>query len=171
MVIVREERPEDVIHIRHVNDEAFGREQESELVEKLRDHGMLPISLVAILDNEVVGHIAFSPVTIESAPSSLKAMTLAPVAVLPEYQRNGIGSQLVHAGLKECRRREQDLVFLVGHPDYYPRFGFVLARPRGIDCEFEVPEAAWMVVELRQGALSGLKGMVKFQPEFQEAVR
>lgn len=170
MIIVREEKPEDFDDIRHVNNEAFGRGNESELVEKLRDHGTLPISLVAVLNNEVVGHIAFSPVTMEPGSSSLKAMTLAPVAVLPEYQRKGIGSQLVRAGLKECRRGGQDLVFLVGHPDYYPRFGFVLARPRGIDCEFEAPEAAWMVVELQQGALAGLKGMVKFQPEFREAI-
>ena len=170
MVTVREEKPEDFPHISRVNDEAFDREKESELVEKLRDHGTLPISLVAVLDNEIVGHIAFSPITIESGPSSLKAMTLAPVAVLPEYQRKGIGSQLVRAGLEECRRRGQGLVFLVGHPDYYPRFGFVLAGPKGIECEFQVPEAAWMVVELRQVALAGLKGIVKFQPEFKEAV-
>jgi len=92
------------------------------------------------------------------------------MAVLPAYQRKGIGGQLARAGLEECRRLGHEIILLVGHPDYYPRFGFVPARSKGIECEFEVPEEAWMILELREGALAGRQGTVRFQPEFKEAV-
>ena len=102
--------------------------------------------------------------------SSFKAITLGPVAVLPEYQRKGIGSQLVRAGLEECGRLGHEIVVLAGHPEYYPRFGFVTGKSKGIDCEFECPEEAWMILELREGALAGRHGKVIFQPEFKDAV-
>ena len=170
MPIIRPETPEDVDSIRYVNDQAFGPEDESKLIEKLRKRGVLTISLVAVQDGEIVGHIAFSPVVIESGLSSFEAITLAPIAVLPAYQRKGIGSQLVRAGLEECRRLGHEIIVVLGHPAYYPRFGFVLARPKGIDCEFEVPEEAWMILELQEGALAGRRGKVRFQPEFKEAM-
>ncbi len=169
MLTIRPETSEDVDSIRYVNEQAFGQKEEGKLVEKLRNRGVLTISLVAIQDGEIVGHIAFSPVKVESEHSSSEAIALAPMAVLPAYQRKGIGSQLVRAGLEECRRLGHEIVVVLGHPDYYPRFGFVPAKPRGIDCEFEVPDEAWMLLELRQGALAGRHGKVKFQPEFQEA--
>jgi putative acetyltransferase len=167
--IIRPETPEDIDSIRFVNEQAFGQEDESKLIEKLRNHGVLTISLVAVQDGEIVGYIAFSPVAVESGLSSFEAIALAPMAVLPAYQRKGIGSQMVRAGLEECLRLGHEIVVVLGHPDYYPRFGFVLARPKGIDCEFEVPEEAWMILELREGALAGRGGNVKFQPEFHEA--
>jgi putative acetyltransferase len=170
LLLIRSETPEDVGSIRYVNDQAFGPEDESKLIEKLRKRGVLTISLVAVQDGEIVGHIAFSPVVVESEASSFGAITLAPMAVLPAYQRKEIGSQLVRAGLEECRRLGHEIIVVLGHPDYYPRFGFVLARPKGIDCEFEVPEEAWMILELREGALAGRRGMVRFQPEFKEAM-
>ena len=114
---------------------------------------------------------AFSPALVESARMSYKVLCLAPVAVLPAHQRKGIGLQMVHAGLEECRRLRHEVVVVVGHPDYYPRFGFVLAKPKGLACEFEVPDEAWMVIELREGALTGRWGVVKFQPEFREALQ
>ena len=169
MPTIRPEAPEDVAAIRLLNEQAFGQETEAKIIEKLRNRGLLTISLVAIQDNRIVGHIAFSPVKIESEHSSFEAIALAPMAVLPVHQSKGIGSQLVRAGLEKCRNLGYEIVVLVGHPNYYPRFGFVLAKPRGIKCEFEVPDEAWMVLELRKGALAGRRGTVKFQPEFEEA--
>jgi putative acetyltransferase len=169
MLIIRPETREDVAAIRHINEEAFGQKEEAEIVEKLRNRGVLTISLVAVQDNEIVGHIAFSPLKIESEHSSFGAIALAPMSVLPAYQRKGIGSQLVDAGLKECRRLGHEIVVVLGHADYYPRFGFIQAKTKGIDCEFQVPDEAWMILELREGALAGRRGTVKFQPEFREA--
>ena len=168
MLVIRPEKPEDIESIRSINEKAFGHENESKLVDKLRNRGVLTISLVAVWDSEVVGHIAFSPVEVESGAFSFKAVALGPMAVLPGYQQKGIGSQLVRAGLEECRRLGYEMVFLVGYPGYYPRFGFVQARPKGVDCEFQVPEEVWMFLELREGALAGRRGVVKFEPEFKE---
>jgi putative acetyltransferase len=168
LLVIRPEKPEDIESIRNINRQAFGQENESKLVDKLRNRGALTISLVAVWDSELVGHIAFSPVVVESGTSGFTAIALAPMAVLPAHQRKGIGLQLVQAGLEECRRLGHEIVFLVGHPDYYPRFGFVPAKPKGVDCEFEVPEEAWMILELREGALAGRRGIVKFEPEFKE---
>ena len=167
---IRREAPEDFDAIRHVNEQAFGRAVEADLVDHLRSRGVLTISLVATQDGEIVGHIAFSPVAVESGPASFEAITLAPIAVLPAHQRQGIGSQLVRAGLEECRQLGHEIVVVVGHPEYYPRFGFAPGKPRGIGCEFEAPDEAWMVLELREGALAGRDGIVKFQPEFHDAV-
>jgi putative acetyltransferase len=166
MLIIHQETPEDEVAIRHVNEEAFGQKGEAEIIEKLRGRGMLIISLVAVQDNETVGHIAFSPIKVESEHSSFGAIALAPMAVLPAYQRKGIGSQLVHAGLEECRRIGHELVVVLGHPNYYPRFGFVPASTYSIKSEFDVPDEAFMVLELRQGAFSGRSGIVKYHPEF-----
>lgn len=169
MLVIRPETPKDEAAIRDVNEKAFGQKEEAIIIGKLRKRGALTLSLVAVQDSEIVGHIAFSPVKVESERLSFDAIALAPMAVLPEYQHKGIGSQLVLAGLKECRGLGHEIVVVLGHPDYYPRFGFVLAKPKGIDCEFEAPDEAWMVLELREGALTGRSGTVKFQPEFQEA--
>ena len=170
MLTIRPEIPEDRASIHHVNQEAFGRNQEADLVDKLRKRGVLTISLVAVQATAIVGHIAFSPVEIASEKSSLGALTLAPMAVLPPHQNKGIGSQLVTVGLQECLRLGHEIIVVVGHPNYYPRFGFVLANPKGIECEFEVPDEAWMIKELKQGALAGRQGKVRFQPEFKEAM-
>jgi putative acetyltransferase len=167
--MIRLETPEDKAAIRHVNEEAFGQKEEAEIIEKLRNRGALTLSLVAVLDDRIVGHIAFSPVKVEAERSSFEAIALAPMAVLPAYQRKGIGSQLVRSGLKECRNLVNKIVVVLGHPNYYPRFGFVPAKPQGIKCEFEAPDEAWMVLELPEGALAGRQGTVSFQPEFREA--
>jgi putative acetyltransferase len=169
MLIIRPETSKDMAAIRHINEEAFGQKEEAEIVEKLKNRGVLTISLVAAQDNEIIGHIAFSPVKVESKHSSFDAIALAPMSVLPASQRQGIGSQLVRAGLEECRRLGHEVVVVLGHPDYYPHFGFAPAKPKGIDCEFEVPDEAWMVLELKEGALAARSGTVKYQPEFNEA--
>ena len=168
MLTVRAETPDDVAAVHVVNEAAFGREEEAELVDRLRSRGVLTVSLVAVQDGQIVGHITFSPVVTESENSCFEAISLATMAVLPAYQRLGIGSEMVRAGLDECRSLGHEIIVVVGHPDYYPRFGFAPARPRGIDCEFEVPEDAWMVLELREGALAGRRGAVRYQPEFKD---
>lgn len=110
----------------------------------------------------VVGHILFIHVTIESRGTSFTAVGLGPMAVLPAHQRKGIGLQLVRAGLEECRLLGHEDVVVLGHPDYYPRFGFVRASTYGIRWEHDAPYEAFMVLELRRGALSGIIGMVKY---------
>ncbi len=170
MLIIRPETTEDKAAIRHVNQEAFNQKDEAEIIKKLRERGVLLLSLVAVQDDVLVGHIAFSPVEIASENSSFEAITLAPMAVLPAYQNKGIGSQLVLTSINECRRLGYELVVVLGHPNYYPRFGFTPAKPKGIKCEFEVPDEAWMVLELREGALTEKQGTVIFQPEFKEAM-
>jgi len=171
MACIRSETPKDVDSIRYVNEQAFGQTEEAAIVDKLRDRNVLTISLVATKENEIVGHIGFSPVVVESRCSSFEAVALAPMAVLPSHQRKGIGSQLVRAGLEACHRLGHDIVVVLGHPNYYPRFGFLPGKQRGIGCEFEVPDEVWMVLELREGALAGRSGTVKYQPEFQEGVQ
>ncbi|NIO10636.1 MAG: GNAT family N-acetyltransferase, partial [Deltaproteobacteria bacterium] len=166
MVTVLHERPEDARAIRFVLEEVFGQSTEADLIDALRRRGALILSLVALREDEVVGHIAFSPVTIESAESSFDAIGLGPMAVLPAYQGKGIGSELVRMGLKLCRQAGHEIVVVVGHPAFYGKFGFVSTRHRGLHCEFDVPADAFMVMELRQGALAGRGGLVKYQPEF-----
>lgn len=136
------------------------------MVCRLREGGKVTLSLVAVEDDRVVGHILFSPVTIESEAEVRAAAGLAPLAVLPELQRSGIGSRLVRAGLEECRNAGHECVVVLGHPDYYPRFGFVPAICYGVRCEFDVPDEAFMVIELREGALRGRAGTARYQPEF-----
>ena len=170
MLTIRPEIPEDAESIRYVNEQAFSQKNEAKLIEKLRNRGVLTLSLVALQDDQIVGHIAFSPAVIESECFTFGAIALAPMAVLPAYQRRGIGSLMIWAGLEECRRLGHEIVVVVGHPDYYPRFGFTPAKPKGISCEFEVPEEAWMILELREGALAGRRGITRFQPEFKEAI-
>jgi len=169
-VTVRLEESRDFNAVRQVNEQAFGRKEEAELVDKLRAAGKSALSLVASRGDRIIGHIMFSPSTVESEDGDFETLMLAPVAVLPECQRQGIGSKLVRTGLEECRRLKWDLVLVLGHAEYYPRFGFTTARAHGIACEFEVPDEAWMVIELSEGALIGRTGTARFQPEFSEAL-
>ncbi|HYH86672.1 MAG TPA: N-acetyltransferase [Pyrinomonadaceae bacterium] len=166
MVIIRAENAEDREAVRKVNESAFGRVGEADLVDALRENEPRHISLVADDDGRVVGHIFFSPVTVESSAGDWAAMGLAPMAVLPEFQGRGVGSGLVREGLAECLRAGHEVVVVLGHADYYPRFGFTPARSLGIECEFPVPEENFMVAELKDGALAGRKGKVRYRPEF-----
>jgi len=166
MPISRHEIPEDIPAIHHVHTLAFGQPNEADLVDALRRHGGLTISLVAIQDDHIVGHIAFSPVTITSSTGTMEALGLAPMAVLPNYQRRGFGSQLVEAGLTACHHTPYGVVVVLGHPHYYPRFGFTPAKPLGIAWEHDAPEEAFMVKEIQEGALAQIRGVVKYRPEF-----
>ena len=168
MVRVRPEEPSDRSAIHNVHELAFGQREEADIVAALCNAGKASISLVAERGGEVVGHILFSAVTIDSEGSPLSAVGLAPMAVLPEAQRQGIGSLLVGAGIAECRRQGQPWVVVLGHPEYYPRFGFVPASRHRIRCEYDVPDEVFMVLELRAGSLPPAGGIARYQPEFQQ---
>ena len=163
-VSVRLEEPRDVAGVRETNEQAFGAPLEARLVDAVRGSAG-SISLVATVDDRVIGHILFTAVSIEPSVS-VRVAGLAPLSVRPQYQCVGVGGQLVRAGLEECRRSGYSAVVLVGHPEYYPRFGFVPADTMGLECEFPVPREAFMVIELEAGALAGLAGVVRYRAEF-----
>lgn len=170
-VQVRRERPGDEAAIAQVNDAAFGQPDESRIVDAVRRAGHPAISLVAVDGAKIVGHILFTPVAFESPGAVLRMMALGPMAALPEIQRQGIGSKLVETGLRECERVGCQAVVVIGHPEYYPRFGFRPAREHGLRSEYAVPDEAFMVVELAAGALLGRSGLVRYVPEFGSAGR
>ena len=163
---IRAESTDDYAAVREVNEQAFGQPDEADLVDALRLRDEPSISLVAVADGRIVGHIFFSTVRVESETSAFSAMGLAPMAVLPEFQNQGIGSELVRRGLEECRRLGHEVVVVLGHPEYYPRFGFVPASQKGLSCEYPVPDEVFMALELSEGALAGRRGVVKYSPEF-----
>ena len=167
MTTVRPEQAEDVAAVRQVNEQAFETPAEARLVDLLRGRGKLIVSLVAHVNDHVVGHIAFSPVHLDSSPS-LRGLGLGPMAVLPDMQNKGIGSLLVQAGLEHCRALACDYVVLVGHPEYYPRFGFVPARRFGLSTTWELPEGVFMTLELKPRVLDGSGGLVTYEPEFND---
>ena len=164
--LIRTETGDDRAAIRRVNELGFGRKSEADLVDALREVARPHISLVAVVEDEIVGHIFFSPVTIESGDDSFTAIGLAPMSVLPAHQNHGVGSRLVRRGLRECERIGEHIVVVLGHPNYYPRFGFVPASSKGLRSEYDVPDEVFMVMELREGALKGRAGLVKYRPEF-----
>ncbi len=166
MLEIREEKPGDSAAVHRVNELAFGRSNEADLVDALRAAPCSHLSLVAVKDGLIVGHIFFSPVSIESIDTSFSALGLAPMAVLPECQKQGIGSELVRAGLRECAKRGHPVVVVLGHPGFYRRFGFSTAKDKGITCEYPVPDEVFMVAELTPGTLKGRSGVVKDRPEF-----
>ena len=150
--------------VRSVNLAAFGRPDEADLVDSLRTEGFVLISLVAELGGRVVGHILFSRMRIETPDGSIPAAALAPVAVLPEHQRQGIGGQLIRRGLDILRQRAERIVIVLGHPGYYPRFGFSCENARFLESPF--PPEAFMAMELSPGALNGIHGKVRYPAVF-----
>lgn len=161
---IRPEWPGDALAVRRVNETAFGRPDEADLVDRLRDRAASYVAFVAVREGVVVGHIAFSPVTMSPLHPSLVAFGLAPMAVLPTHQRSGVGSALVRAGLEACRAVGAGAVFVLGHPDYYPRFGFEPVAARGIASEYGGPPEAFMAVELTPGALDDVVGTACYDP-------
>lgn len=160
MTAVRIERPADQHAVRRVNEAAFGRPDEADIVDRLRMGSPDYLGLVAVEGEAVRGHIAFTPVTFEPARPGSTAYGLAPMAVLPEHQRSGVGGALVRAGLDACRGRGAGGVVVLGHPAYYPRFGFRPASAFGLRCAYDVPDEAFMALALRPSALDGPAGTV-----------
>lgn len=161
-------RPEiltDVPRIHAINCAAFETPAEAGLVDVLREQARPVISLVAEMHGAVIGHILFSPVTLDTDPA-LPLMGLAPMAVALEHQHSGIGSALVRAGLAQCRANGAAGVVVLGHPEYYPRFGFVPATGYGLRSEYDAPDEAFMALELMPGAFAGRKGLVRYHPAF-----
>lgn len=148
-----------------MNTSAFDTAAEANLVDALRDQVHPVVSLVAEVGGLVVGHIMFSPVSL-SGHSELRLMGLAPMAVTPEHQRNGVGSALVRAGLERCRHLGFGAVVVLGHPSYYPRFGFGPSSSFGIGSEYEAPAEAFMLLELQPGYMRGVCGTVQFHAAF-----
>src|SRR5262245_19920887 len=165
MITIRPEGPQDIAAIHQVNEQAFQGNAEAELVDRLRTEKKLLISLVAVDNGNVVGHVAFSRVEIDSGVQ-LRGIGLAPLAVQPGNQNLGIGSQLVSAGLEICREMRFDYVVVLGHPNYYPRFGFTPASRFGLRCIWSVADEIFMALELRPGALHEVTGIVNYDPLF-----
>ena len=166
-MLIRAEDPGDWGAVRAVNVAAFETPLEANLVDALRGQAKPCVSLVAEDEGAVVGHIMFSPVTLSGHPA-LGIMGLAPMAVSPAHQRKGIGAALVRAGLEQCRQLDVGAVVVLGHPAFYPRFGFVPATRFGIVCEYEVPEDLFMVMELGAGFLRSAAGTIKYHAAFSE---
>jgi len=165
---IRPERPDDVAAVSRINRLAFGQPAEDDLVVRLRAADRAALSLVA--DEEtgrIVGHILFSPVRLDPEPPAPPVWWgLAPMAVLPARQREGIGSALVRAGLDRARAAGVTAVVVLGHPDYYPRFGFAPASRVRLRCVYDAPDDAFMAIELVPGGFGGHRGLVRYAPEF-----
>ena len=166
MTKIRPETTEDIDAIHAVNVVAFETPAEAKLVDALRDAGVDPfLSLIAEFEGRVVGHILFSPVQVVGE-STWDALGLGPMAVHPDFQNRGIGSQLVHEGLQACRGIGHEVVVVLGHPKFYPRFGFKRMSEFGLTCEFDAPDEILMVAELTEGAIEGRTGEVRYHPLF-----
>ena len=163
---IRKEKDSDKEKIWKVNAEAFETEAEANLVNALRDSGIPFISLVAEEDEEIVGHILFTPVELIDDDSGLKLIGLAPMAVLTKLQKKGIGSQLVKTGIENCSTQGYDAVVVLGHPEYYPKFGFVPSVKYGIKSEYDAPDEAFMVLELKESSLKDKNGIIKYHAAF-----
>ncbi|MGD8582403.1 MAG: N-acetyltransferase [Gammaproteobacteria bacterium] len=163
---IREEELSDAEAIWNINADAFETEAEANLVNALRDSGCTFISLVAETDNKAVGHILFTPVELTGNKNKLKIIGLAPMAVLQQYQNKGIGSSLVKAGIEYCKLKGYDAVVVLGHPNYYPKFGFVPSVLYNIKSEYEVPDEVFMLLELMPGSLKGHQGVIKYHELF-----
>jgi len=164
-VLIRDEVARDHAAVRHVVASAFETAAESRLVDALRERARPVVSLVAEKAGSVVGHVMFSPVSLSGHPE-VPMMGLAPMAVAPEHQRTGIGSALARAGLDRCAQLGIAAVVVLGHPAYYPRFGFVPASRFEIDCEYADTEEAFMAIELIDGALRTASGRIHYHAAF-----
>lgn len=164
-MIIRPELKSDFSSIYDLVAAAFGQQGESKLIDLLRETAKPFISLVAELDQNIVGHILFTPVTLTGHPD-LKIMGLAPLAVTPEHQKQGIGTALMNAGIVECEKIGAGTIVVLGHPEYYTRFGFETSIKYNIGCEYPVPPEAFMIRELTPGFLAGKSGTIQYHKAF-----
>jgi putative acetyltransferase len=167
MIAIRPEKPGDVDAVHTVNEAAFSRLLEADLVDKLRISCPEAVSLVADSNGAIVGHILFTPVALQTQTKRIEGMGLGPMAVVPECQNQGIGSRLVIAGLEVLRQRACPFVVVLGHPEYYPRFGFTPASRHGLRCPWDgVPDGVFMAIVLDKDTMSGVSGVVRYRKEF-----
>lgn len=167
MPLIRAEQPRDFDAVRSILLAAFGREAEARLVDRLRASGKITSALVAEEKDRILGHVVFSRIDVEGKEAPAAAIALAPLAVLPAFQRLGVGSALVSAGLERCRLDRQGRVLVLGDPAYYARFGFVPATKYGIECGLPASPEALLAVELAPGAFSGT-GVARYGHEFED---
>lgn len=171
MITIRLEKPEDIPSVRIINERAFRQPAEADIVDKLRQNCPEALSLVAEDEGYILGHILFTPVTVETDEKSIQGMGLGPMAVLPERQREGIGSIMVEYGLKILQDRSCPFVIVLGHAEYYPRFGFKIASKYGLTSQWDgVPDEAFMVLIFDEIALEGVSGIARYRKEFDEAI-
>ena len=155
---IRAAAPADFESIRHVNRAAFGREDEGALVDRIRGDGDAIVELIAVDAGDTVGHILFGPRAIDGPDGkAVPATAPAPVPVRPSHQHRGAGAALIQHGLEACRARDAAAVIVLGHPDYYPRFGFSAAAASHLRAPFSGP--AFMALELSPGALRGARNV------------
>lgn len=170
-MIIRQEKTEDINDIREVNEKAFGKPQEANIVNNLRRNCDELLSLVAVENEKIVGYILFSPAIIEGKHGIIKGMGLAPMAVMPEKQRQGIGSELVKIGIEYLKETKNLFIIVLGHPEYYPRFGFEPASRYRIKSQWEgVPDNAFMILWLDKTMVDKVSGVAKYRDEFNEAI-
>jgi putative acetyltransferase len=162
LIEIREEGPNDVAAIRDVNRRAFNQNQEANIVDSLRSNGAALLSLVATIDGRPAGHIMYSPALV----GGIEGAALGPMSVLPEHQRQGIGSKLVEAGNRKLKDAGLPFIIVLGHPDFYPRFGFAPASTRGVSCEWNVPDEVFMLLVLDQSKMRGVSGVARYRQEF-----
>lgn len=171
MIDIRFETPRDIPRVHDINEKAFGQSVEANLVDKLRCSCTDALSLVAEEDGLIVGHIMFTPVVIDDRERKIRGMGLAPMAVQPRRQRQGIGTKLVVKGLEILRDRECPYVIVLGHPEYYPKFGFEPASRYGIESQWEgIPDEAFLILVIDQSAMRNVKGVARYKDEFNEAM-
>jgi putative acetyltransferase len=163
-LLIRDEKPSDQHQVRKVNEAAFERADEADLIDRLRAEGAILLSLVAEADGQVIGHILFSRMSIQTERGIVPAAALAPLAVLPSHQRQHIGSRLVRDGLSALRDRGEAIVIVLGHKSYYPRFGFTAEKARYLASPF--PAESFMALELVDAALANVRGSVEYPAAF-----
>ncbi len=164
-LVLRPERPDDLEGVRNVHRLAFGREDEAQLVDALRSAGYARLALVAESGGLLVGHVLFSDLPIVTQAGTVGALALAPLAVLPSAQNRGIGTRLVREGLRACAVAGHRIIVVLGHPDYYPRFGFSARLAEPLQAPFSGRQS-FMAMELVPGALAGVAGEVRYPPPF-----
>ncbi|NWK68823.1 N-acetyltransferase [Bacillus paramycoides] len=172
MVTIRQEQQNDYSKTEEVVKQAFLNEEfsdktEHELVSRIRkcDAFIPELSIVAV-DKEIVGHIMLSKITIEQDGTSVESLALAPVSVAPSHQKKGIGGKLIAAAIEKAKELGYGSVVVLGHQEYYPRFGFKKASDWNIKAPFEVPDEVFMAMELRENALQGVEGVVQYSEAF-----
>jgi putative acetyltransferase len=171
MISIRAEKSEDADAIRLIHKKAFGGIQEADIIKKLRLNCHELLSMVTLHGDKLVGHILFSPATIEGYHGVLEGMGVAPMAVPPDCQRKEIGSKLVRSGMDILEKHSCPFIIVLGHPHYYPRFGFETASKYGIRCQWEgVPEEVFMILWLDKSKMKGVSGIAKYREEFNEAM-